>query len=62
MGSHRKILRRTGSALRCGEISLLLIECFEGRVSGLEVMGQGYFNITSKTQKGQTQVSMWGGG
>lgn len=48
--------------MRCGEISLLLIKCFEGRVSGLEVMGQGYFNITSKTQKGQTQVSMWGGG
>lgn len=43
-----------------GKITLLLIERFEGRVSGLEVRGQGYFNITSKTQKGQTQ-ELWQG-
>lgn len=38
------------------KITLLLIDWFEGSVSGLEEMGQSYFNNTSKKENGETQV------
>lgn len=56
MGSHWKILR-TRSVLCFRKITLTApCRWFEGSVSDLDEMGQGYLSNTSKKQKGETQV------